>query len=745
MNEFFKHLLGEFDLPLQNPVLIFSLILFIILLSPIVLRKVKIPSIIGLILSGVLIGPLGFGLLGKNTMDPEGSVKLFATIGLLYIMFMAGLELDFTQFKRYWNKSLTFGILTFIIPISLGYPLCIWVLKLSPTASLLTASMFATHTLVAYPIISKFGLSKHPAVAIAVGGTILTDTAVLIILAIISSSTKGNLDWGFWLRLLTSLSIFTFIMFFVIPKIARWFFSKVDSEKTSQYIFVLSIIFFSAFLAEVAGVEHIIGAFVAGLVLNKLIPHNSILMNRIDFIGNALFIPFFLISVGMVVDYRSFFQGSWPLIIAGVLTAFAIFSKWLAAYATSIIFKLKHSERKIIFGLSASHAAATLAIIMVGYNTILNQNQIDAALLTNVVVEPIRLLDKNVLNGTILLILITCMVASFITEIAGKKLLQEIAEDRDVERHETRLRNQHVLVSMTELQGNENLLDFATLISDPRVVNPISLVSVQPNNADAEKLIRKSRKSLEEIMKHFAGHEIKINTIATIDLNVSSGITRVSKELVADIVLLNDSKELSLLKRIIDDDRQILLNLCEKTIFFCQLNKVSTNYKRIVLAAPNLAELEPTFNLWGERILRLAIELKLEIKLFGSLGTYERLMKVGSANKVEAEIQHEPIEYLDDLFLKTTKSSSDLIVICASRNGAVSHTTEIDAFLLKAEKAYPNNDVIIIYPGQDKENLFSNYDDVSGDAIGVGMETIQKIGKEVGSIFKKNKDTSENS
>ena len=287
MNYFFEHLLKAFHLPLQNPVLIFSLMLFIILLSPIVLRKVKIPAIIGLILSGVLIGPMGFGLIGKNTMDPEGSVKLFATIGLLYIMFMAGLELDFTQFKKYWTKSLSFGILTFIIPISLGFPLCYWGLKLSPTASLLTASMFATHTLVAYPIISKFGLSKHPAVAIAVGGTILTDTAVLIILAIISSSTKGDLDFSFWLRLGTSLTIFSLIMFLVIPKIARWFFSKLDSEKSSQYIFVLSIIFFSAFLAEVAGVEHIIGAFVAGLVLNKLIPHNSILMNRIDFIGNS--------------------------------------------------------------------------------------------------------------------------------------------------------------------------------------------------------------------------------------------------------------------------------------------------------------------------------------------------------------------------------------------------------------------------------------------------------------------------
>ena len=167
-------------------------------------------------------------------MEAEGSIKLFATIGLLYIMFMAGLELDLRQFKRYFHKSLGFGFLTFIIPLALGYPLCTEVLHLSPLAALLTASMFSTHTLVAYPIVSKFGLTKHPAVAITVGGTILTDTAVLIILAIISSASEGNLDFSFWMRLLTSLLMFSLIMFFVIPRIARWFFSKLDSEKTSQ-------------------------------------------------------------------------------------------------------------------------------------------------------------------------------------------------------------------------------------------------------------------------------------------------------------------------------------------------------------------------------------------------------------------------------------------------------------------------------------------------------------------------------
>ena len=743
MNYFFEHLLREFGLPLQNPVLIFSLMLFIILLSPIVLRKVKIPAIIGLILSGVLIGPMGFGLIGKNTMDPEGSVKLFATIGLLYIMFMAGLELDFTQFKKYWTKSLSFGILTFIIPLALGFPLCYWGLKLSPTASLLTASMFATHTLVAYPIISKFGLSKHPAVAIAVGGTILTDTAVLIILAIISSSTKGDLDLSFWLRLGTSLTIFSLIMFLVIPKIARWFFSKLDSEKSSQYIFVLSIIFFSAFLAEVAGVEHIIGAFVAGLVLNKLIPHNSILMNRIDFIGNSLFIPFFLISVGMVVDYRALLQGNWPLIIAGVLTAFAIFSKWLAAFTTAFIFRLKNTERNIIFGLSTSHAAATLAIIMVGYNTILNQKEIDAAKLVNVVLEPNRLLDANVLNGTILLILITCMVASFITETAGKKLLAELAEDSEDGQNETRLRNQHVLVSMNELKGNETLLDFAAVISDSRVINPISVVSVHPNNEDAERTIRKSRKSLEEIMKHFAGHEMKINTIATIDMNLSSGISRVSKELVADLVLLNDSRKLTVIKRLIGDDRQHLLDVCEKSIFFCQLDKPSINYRKIVLVTPLLAELDPAFSLWAERVLRAAKELKIDVKLFGTNNTFDRLIKVSEANNLECTVDHKEIDALDDFFLKATKNIDDLIVVCAARIGSVSYTSDFDGFLLRIEKAYPNNDSVIIYPGQVKDKLFSNYNDVSGEAIGLGVETIQKIGKEVGSIFKKNKDLGE--
>ncbi|MFM7301396.1 MAG: cation:proton antiporter, partial [Crocinitomicaceae bacterium] len=717
MDHFVKHLISEFGLPLTNPVLVFSLLLFIILLSPIVLRRLRIPGIIGLIISGLIIGPHALGFIGYNALQSEGSIKLFSTIGLLYIMFMAGLELDLKQFKKYLNKSLTFGLLTFILPLILGYPICYYVLNLDATASLLVASMFSTHTLVAYPIISKYGLSKHSSVAITVGGTILTDTAVLIILAIISSSTQGNLDGAFWLRLITSLTIFSIIMFFGIPKVARWFFSKLDSEKSSQYIFVLSVVFFAAFLAEVAGVEHIIGAFVAGLVLNRLIPHNSILMNRIDFIGNSLFIPFFLIYVGMVVDYRAFLQGTWPLVIAGVLTTFAIFSKWLAAFVTQLIFKMSSTERQVIFGLSTSHAAATLAIIMVGYN------------------EGNGILDINIVNGTVLLILFTCMTASFVTENAGKKLLIELNESGEGELNETKLRNQHIMVSMNELKGNESLIDFSLIISDPKVINPISVVSVYPNNEKAEMMIRKSRKSLEDIVKHFSGHESKLNTIATIDYNLSSGIARVSKELVADIVVMNDNRNFNFIQRMVGDERDHLMDVCDKTIFFCQFDKSMVSYSRVVVMAPPLCELENSFAIWVERIFRLAKELNLKIELFSTIATQERFEKIGPANKIEAIIKFNEIENFEDALLKYDKNKNDLIITCLARKGAVSHSVDIDTYTAKLEKACPTNDFVFIYPALEFDPLYANYDDISATPIAAGVETIQKIGREVGSIL----------
>ncbi len=364
------------------------------------MAKIKVPHIVGYILAGVLIGPYCLDLLKKNL-----AVDLFSTIGLLYIMFIAGIELDLVEFKKNSHKSLIFGILTFSIPIAIGFPVCYYLLGYPLLTSVLTSSMFATHTLVAYPIISKYRVSENEAVAITVGGTILTDTAVLIILAIIIGAKNGGLTTAFWLNLIGSLTVFTLVVFLVVPRVAKWFFSKPESGKTSHYVFILACMFFSAMLAQMAGVEPIIGAFIAALALNKLIPKPSKLFDNIEFVGNAIFIPFFLISVGMIINLKVLFSGEGAIIVAVTLTAVALIGKWMAAFFTQKLYHYSNNQRQLIFGLSSSHAAATLAIILIGYKS--------------------KIIDDNILNGTIILILVTCMTASIVTEIASKKMVKK--------------------------------------------------------------------------------------------------------------------------------------------------------------------------------------------------------------------------------------------------------------------------------------------------------------------------------
>lgn len=712
----FKELIHEFHFPFENPILTFSVLLLIILLSPILLRKIKIPGLIGLIISGVLIGPNGFQLISEENMT-TGFVNMFSKIGLLYIMFMAGLELDMQEFKRYRKKSITFGAFTFFIPLLLGYPVCRYILGLNEVASLLTASMFATHTLVAYPIVSKFGISKMEAVAIAIGGTILTDTAVLIILAVISGSDNGQINTTILVHLLITLSLFSFIMFWGVPKISRWFFRKLESEKAAQFIYVLSVLFFAAFLAEVAGIEAIIGAFVAGLVMNRLIPHSSTLMNRVEFMGNALFIPFFLISIGMMVNVKAMANEPWAWVVAGILSAFAITSKFLAAWMTQIIFKLKPAERQVIFGLTTAHAAATLAVINVGYT--------------------LGILSIDIVNGTVVLILITSMTASFVTEHAGKKLLKDQAKKDSMS--QPALRSQHVLVAANELKGHEQLLDLSILISDRKVINPISVVSVLENDEDAEFRIRSSRKHMDDFISHYISGEIQVHAMATIDSNFSSGIARVSKELVADIVLINDNSKLNFLKRLVGDDREHLLDVCDKTVFFCRLNYSFSSYSKIILVCPPFAELEPDCNQWIERVMRIAKELNCGIQFHGVEDTFQKLKEYQVFHKFLTELSFVNCTSPDLFLPELSKYGKEhLLISVFSRPGSVSSNSGLENLAQRMDKENHKMDQIFIYPGTSKTNLsFSAYNDMTNSPINAGVETIQRIKKEVGEIFKK--------
>ena len=673
MDVIINQLVDQFQLPLQNPVLIFSLILAIILLAPILLQRIRIPGIIGLIVSGIIIGPAGLNILEKSLF-----VDVFSTIGLLYIMFIAGLELDLNEFKATRNKSLLFGFLTFAIPLGVGFPVCHYLLEFDFNASLLTASMFATHTLVTYPIVSKLGVSKNKAVAITVGGTILTDTAVLILLAVILGSHDGGLTQEFWIRLGVSLVLFSAFMFLVIPRIAKWFFIKLESEKHSHYIFVLSVVFFSAFLAEIAGLESIIGAFVAGLALNKLIPNSSALMNRIEFIGNSLFIPFFLISVGMIVDVSVILSGPMALIIAGTLTVVAIFGKWLAAFFTQKIFGFSKGERKLIFGLSSAHAAATLAVILVGYKA--------------------GILDDNILNGTVVLILVTCVIASFATESAAKMIIRDSDDDEDLEITSS-LNREQILIPIANLINIDKVLDFAVLIKEKKSINPLAILTVVPNTAEAEKTIVKAKQGLEKFIMETTASDTQATVMATIDHNAASGISRSAKEIMADIILLGWPQKTGFLDKLIGDKMESILQNTEKTLFICDFQIPLVNHKRLFLIVPPNAEFEEGFPTWINKVAKLSVELSIPIHMHSTEETNDAIKKFAKKNKISLSLNYHHFKDWEDFFVLSKEIlDTDFIIMVSSRRGYVSYIGHLDRLPAKIERHYGHISKMVVYP-----------------------------------------------
>ncbi len=671
MSEFLERLVHEFETPFTNSVLVFAVILFIILLAPIVLKRLRLPGIIGLIISGIVIGPHGFFLIEKNS-----AVDLFSTIGLLYIMFIAGLELDLGEFRKNRHKSLVFGFFTFIIPISLGIPVCYYLLGYPLATSLLTASMFATHTLIAYPIVSRLGISKNEAVAVTVGGTILTDTAVLIILAIISGAQKGGLTTDLWVRLGVSIIIFMLIVAFIIPRIAAWFFKRLADEKNAHFIFVLSVVFFCAFIAELSGLEPIIGAFAAGLTLNRLIPQTSSLMNRIEFVGNSLFIPFFLISVGMLIDIKVLSNGTQALIVAGALTTIALVGKWAASFATGYIFSFSTAQRNLIFGLSSAHAAATLAVILVGYN--------------------IGLVDDNILNGTIVLILITCLVASFVTEDAGKKVVLLGESD---EPEEVTVKTQRILVPVSNPVTMEKLIDFAITIKEPKNRIPIIGLTVVEDGDRAQNKLVQARKMLDKVIVHAAAADQKVEITATIDQNVSNGIKRVIKEMFITDIVLGWSPKNKISDLIFGKTFDGLISQTTQNIFLTRFTLPLNVHKNLLLICPQFAEREEGFSLWVSRTMRLAGQLSLGITLYSTEDTHMAIENFMTQNKVRVSLRFVFTRSLRDLLKGMLNvTANEMLVLVLSRKGNVSHSPYFHELPEKMIKAFSENSVVFIYP-----------------------------------------------
>ncbi len=708
----------DLTLPLSNPVLKFLVILMIILIAPILFNKIRIPQILGLIIAGAIIGPNGFNLILRDS-----GIILSGTAGLLYIMFLAGLEINISDFKKNGPKSIIFGLYTFIIPMTIGTLAGLYLLNFSILTSILLASMFASHTLIAYPILSRLGVIKTRAVTIAVGGTVITDTLALLVLAIIVGMATGTTDSAYWTTLSIALLLVGFIILWVFPIIGRWFLKRYE-DSVSQFIFILVMVFLGAVLVEFAGVEAIIGAFLAGLALNRLIPSTSPLMNRIEFVGNAIFIPFFLISVGMLLDYRVFFKGYETLKVAVVITTVATISKYMAAWLTQKTYKMTVDERRIIFGLSNAQAAATLAAVLVGYNVIIGHTETG---------EPIRLLNESILNGVIVMILITCTIATFQAQKGGENLSMELNEDNQ---GQTETNPEKILIPLLKNQPLDESIEFTTIFKSKENKDGIFLLKVIPSEDEIDSPeVQEARRIMEKASKTIAAADISLTSILRSDIGIATAISNVIKEQkITDILIGLESQ--TTLSNFINNEplNSILKKSNVTTVIYRPAQPISTIKKHLVVI-PRNAEREIGFAKWLAHIWKLAINSGGKITFYCTQATSNTIRKITTKYPIEATFKIFDNWY-DFLIIARDVRPDDALIVAMSREKNPSYHKNMERIPYYIDKYFSNNSVILFYPEQINPGS-ANAINLTNASMTEPLEMFDELGQTFAKIFRR--------
>ena len=669
------------DMPMiTDPTWIFFLVLIIILFAPIILGRLHIPHIIGMILAGVFIGEHGF-----NILERDSSFELFGKVGLYYIMFLAGLEMDMEDFKKNRVKSFVFGIITFVTPMLLGIWSSMELLGYGFVTAALLASMYASHTLIAYPIVSRYGLSRLRSVNITIGGTAVAVTLALIVLAVIGGMFKGETGNLFWLILIGKLVGLGCLIVFFFPRIGRWFFRKYD-DHVMPFGFVLAMVFLGGGLMEFVGMEGILGAFLAGLVLNRLIPHVSPLMNRLEFVGNALFIPYFLIGVGMMIDVRSLFAGGEALKVAVVMTVVATFSKWLAAWITQKIFGMRPNERSMMFGLSNAQAAATLAAVLIGNNIIMANGE--------------RLLNDDVLNGTVVMIMFTCIISSLVTERSARKFAVD-QDLRDLEDDKKGKRPEQILIPVANPETLENLINLALVIKDNKRKDGMIALNVLNDNNSTDSRAAQGKRNLEKAAMIAASADVHMEMVSRYDMNIASGIIHTIKEYEVSDVIIGLHHKANIVDSFFGNLTESLLKGTNREVMIARFLMPVNTLRRINVAVPPKAEFETGFVKWVEHFCRMSALLTCRVHFFTTLETQKRLQTVVRKVSGSKLIEYSVLEEWDDLLMISDQVHYDhLLVLISARRGSISYDASFDKLPLQISKYFNNSSIIVLYPEQ---------------------------------------------
>ena len=661
--------------PLQEPVLIFGFAVFIFLLSPIIMRKLRVPAIIGPIIAGIIVGPNGLELLARDS-----TIELLGTVGLLFIMFIAGLELDLDGFKKYRNRSILFGLLSFAIPFILGIAVGLW-LGLSLISAILFGSIFSSHTLLGYPAISRLGVAKNKAVTTAVGGTLLTDSLALLVLAIITGASEGNLTFGFIAYLIITTALFAVVILIFTPYLTKWFFKRSNNEGTLEFNFVLAILFVAGAISLFVKLEPIIGAFLAGLALNRYIYDHGPLMNRIRFTANALFIPFFLLSVGMLMDIRVLISSADALLTILLISITAIGSKWLASWVTSKVYGYSKTENMVIFGLSTTHAAATLAITLVGYQ--------------------IGLFDQQIINAVIVIILVTCILGPYLCEKYGRKLA--VAQDTTVLDDTL---PERILIPIANPNTMESLLDLGFLIKRAKKSDePLyPLAIVQKDLKQASNEVAQAERMLGRALMYASGAEVSARILTRVDHNIGWGIERAAtEERITTIIVGWDGARGGSQKvfgKVIDN----FLEHTYQSALITHIRQPLNTIERVILILPNNIVYKPGFEDSISIIKGIASQLSATIKGLVIRDDLESYQKVSNKVHPNVKIEFQSIDDWNSLYENNLNDgkSTDLVILLSARRGTVAWHPDLETIPKKLASMNFEN-FIVFYPTEMKE------------------------------------------
>jgi len=671
-----SHLSAYF--PVTDPTLVFFVVLCIILFAPIIMGKLRIPHIIGMVLAGVLVGQYGLNILVR-----DDSFELFGKVGMYYIMFLAGLEMDMEGLKKDSSQFFIFGILTALIPMAITYPVATICLNYPPAASLLLSCIMASNTLIAYPIAVRYGLQRHRSVALSVGSTMLALFIALMVLASVTASFDADTHWWFWPMFLFKVAAFCAGMILIIPRITRKFLRRY-SDAVMQFIFIMAELFLSAALSEAVGLEGIFGAFLAGLILNRYIPRLSSLMNRIEFTGNAIFIPYFLIGVGMLINLRLLFHGGAIVWIAAAMVAVGMIGKALAAYAACIGFKMPLSSGHMMFGLTSAHAAGGIAMVMVGMRLEVSPGH--------------PMVDDDMLNGVIIMILFTCIISTLVTERSARQL---VIADKAQDIKQTETDDEKILLPVKYPDVAKGLVSMAIMMRNAKLNRGLVALNVVYDDKHRSANQKEGRALLDNLVKVASASDVKMQTQVRVAANIANGIKYAFKEFDASEIIMGMHIHKDISPKFWGEFAQSLYNGLNRQIIFVRLKQPLNTLRGIQVAVPSRAEFEPGFYRWVERLGRLAGNLECRMVFHGRNEQMELIRNYLRHKHPSVRADYQLMMHWNELpRLAATINDDHLFVVVTSRKGGLSYKTALERLPDEIEKHFSGRSLMLIYPDQ---------------------------------------------